>query len=227
VRGEDRTQAVLDKLCDGATLTMNNIQEAPWPAPLLRALGAIPCPYHRYFYLSRQMLEEEVEAARGRGTRAEQVMAVERELFACYQDPQLAHKPEQLSFRGGAFYSQVALELIDAIHNHRGATLVVNTANRGAIHGLPDDAVVETNCVVDAQGAHPLVFGALPPAMHALTTQVKTYERLTIRAAVEGDRESGLLALITNPLVGDATLAQALLDEVLAQNRDYLPQFQG
>ncbi|EOC3068112.1 6-phospho-beta-glucosidase [Cronobacter malonaticus] len=225
VRGEDRTQDVLDKLCNGATLTMNNIQEAPWPAPLLRALGAIPCPYHRYFYLSRQMLKEEIEAARGRGTRAEQVMAVERELFGLYSDPHLAQKPEQLSFRGGAFYSQVALELIDAIHNNLGTTLVVNTANDGAIHGLPDDAVVETNCVVDAQGAHPLVFGALPPAMHALTVQVKTYERLTIQAAVEGCRDSGLLALVTNPLVGDAVLAESLLEEVLTLNRDYLPQF--
>ncbi|MGO2437226.1 MAG: 6-phospho-beta-glucosidase, partial [Serratia proteamaculans] len=96
---------------------------------------------------------------------------------------------------------------------------------RGAIRGLPDDAVIETNCIVDAQGAHPLTFGTLPDSMHALTQQVKAYERLTIEAAVHGDRRSGLLALVTNPLVGNANVAQPLLDEVLAVNAPYLPQF--
>ncbi|HBI11568.1 MAG TPA: 6-phospho-beta-glucosidase [Franconibacter pulveris] len=225
VRGENRTQEVIDKLCNGAALTMNNIKEAPWPAALLRALGAIPCPYHRYFYLTREMLEEEQAAAKAAGTRAEQVMEVEDSLFRQYRDPQLDHKPEALRFRGGAFYSQVALELIAAIHNDTGAQLVVNTANRGAIQGLAEDAVVETNCIVDATGAKPLVFGALPPAMHALTTQIKTYERLTIEAAVNGDKRAALLALTVNPLVGDARLAADVLEEVLTQNRDYLKPF--
>ncbi|SVK54739.1 6-phospho-beta-glucosidase BglT [Acinetobacter baumannii] len=102
---------------------------------------------------------------------------------------------------------------------------MVNTANRGAIHGLPDDAVIEINCIVDAQGAHPLTFGPLSEPMQALTQQVKAYERLTIEAAVHGDRRSGLLALIANPLVGNANLAQPLLDEVLTINAPHLPQF--
>ncbi|MGB8664030.1 MAG: 6-phospho-beta-glucosidase [Serratia inhibens] len=223
--GHDVTARVIDMLCDGAALTMNNIKEEPWQPDFLRAVGAIPCPYHRYFYQTKEMLAEEVAAAAERGTRAEQVMKVEKELFELYADPQLASKPEQLSFRGGSYYSEVALELIRAIHNNLGTQLVVNTANRGAIRGLPDDAVIETNCIVDAQGAHPLTFGTLPDAMHALTQQVKAYERLTIEAAVHGDRRSGLLALVTNPLVANANVAQPLLEDVLAVNAPYLPQF--
>ncbi|WP_346826438.1 6-phospho-beta-glucosidase [Serratia inhibens] len=223
--GHDVTDKVIDMLCDGAALTMNNIKEEPWQPDFLRAVGAIPCPYHRYFYQTKEMLAEEVAAAAERGTRAEQVMKVEKELFELYADPQLDSKPEQLSFRGGSYYSEVALELIRAIHNNLGTQLVVNTANRGAIRGLPDDAVIETNCIVDAQGAHPLTFGTLPDAMHALTQQVKAYERLTIEAAVHGDRRSGLLALVTNPLVTNANVAQPLLEDVLAVNAPYLPQF--
>lgn len=223
--GHDVTARVIDMLCDGAALTMNNIKEEPWQPDFLRAVGAIPCPYHRYFYQTKEMLAEEVTAAAERGTRAEQVMKVEKELFELYADPQLDSKPEQLSFRGGSYYSEVALELIRAIHNNLGTQLVVNTANRGAIRGLPDDAVIEINCIVDAQGAHPLTFGTLPDAMHALTQQVKAYERLTIEAAVHGDRRSGLLALVTNPLVANANVAQPLLDDVLAVNAPYLPQF--
>ncbi|MEE4407946.1 MULTISPECIES: 6-phospho-beta-glucosidase [unclassified Serratia (in: enterobacteria)] len=223
--GHDVTDKVIDMLCDGAALTMNNIKEEPWQPDFLRAVGAIPCPYHRYFYQTKEMLAEEVTAAAERGTRAEQVMKVEKELFELYADPQLDSKPEQLSFRGGSYYSEVALELIRAIHNNLGTQLVVNTANRGAIRGLADDAVIETNCIVDAQGAHPLTFGTLPDAMHALTQQVKAYERLTIEAAVHGDRRSGLLALVTNPLVANANVAQPLLEDVLAVNAPYLPQF--
>lgn len=226
VKGKDETERVLELLCSGAELTMNNIREEPWPPEFLRALGAIPCPYHRYFYQTGKMLQEEKDAAASKGTRAEQVMQVERELFGLYADPTLDHKPEQLSFRGGSFYSEVALALISAIHNNLGTQLVVNTMNRGAINGLPDDAVIETNCVVDAQGAHPLAFGHLPDSMLALTQQVKTFERLTIDAAVHGDRKAALLALVTHPLIADVALDSSLLNEVLDINRMYLPQFQ-
>ncbi len=56
--------------------------------------------------------------------------------------------------------------------------------------------------------ARPLAFGPLPPAMNGLTQQVKAFERLTIEAAVHGCRESALLALVTNPLVGNVTDAR-------------------
>lgn len=223
--GKDVTAQVLEMLSNGETLSMNNIKDLPWPPAFLQALGAIPCPYHRYFYQTASMLDEELEAAAAQGTRAEQVMKVEAELFALYADPTLDKKPEQLSFRGGAFYSEVAVELICAIHNNSGKVLVVNTRNNGAIQGLPEDAVIETNCVIDAQGAHPLSFGPLPLAMNGLTQQVKDFERLTIEAAVHGDRQSALLALVVNPLIGGVGIAQPLLDEVLNLNQAYLPQF--
>lgn len=224
--GRDATSEVIEMLCDGEQLSMNNIKAIPWPPALLRALKAIPCPYHRYFWQTRTMLKDELaDAASGKGTRAEQVMKVEAELFELYASPQLDKKPEQLSQRGGSFYSEVALELIDALHNNLGKQMVVNTANNGAIQGLPDDAVIETNCVIDALGAHPLAFGKLPPLMNGLTQQVKDFERLTIEAAVHGDKQQALLALIANPLVADVNIAQALLDEVLESNKAWLPQF--
>lgn len=66
--GQDQTQRVIDMLCDGAALTMNNIKEEPWPPEFLRALGAIPCPYHRYFYRTRTMLKDEITEASTEGT---------------------------------------------------------------------------------------------------------------------------------------------------------------
>ncbi|MCG3812851.1 6-phospho-beta-glucosidase [Photobacterium damselae] len=225
LKGENVTAKVIELLCDGAALTMNNIKEEAWDPEFLRALNAIPCPYHRYFYQTQTMLRDEIEQANNEGTRAEQVMKVEQELFELYADPLLDKKPEQLSFRGGSFYSEVAIELVCAIHNNTGKRLVVNTPNNGAIIGLPDDAVIETDCIIDAQGAHPLAFGHLPEAMNGLTHQIKSFERLTIDAAIHGDKQAALLALITNPLVADAQLATPILEEVLTINKAYLPQF--
>lgn len=225
--GRDATDEVIEMLCDGEQLSMNNIKAIPWPADLLRALKAIPCPYHRYFWQTRTMLEDELSDAAGKGTRAEQVMKVEASLFNLYADPSLDKKPEELSQRGGSFYSEVAVELINALHNNLGVEMVVNTANNGAIQGLPDDAVIETNCLIDALGAHPLTFGKLPPLMNGLTQQVKDFERLTIEAAVHGDKQKALLALVANPLVADVNLASVLVEEVLSINKAWLPQFGG
>ncbi len=223
--GRDATDEVIEMLCDGEQLSMNNIKAIPWPPALLRALRAIPCPYHRYFWQTRTMLEDELADAGSKGTRAEQVMKVEESLFQLYADPQLDKKPDELSLRGGSFYSEVAVQLINALHNNSGIEMVVNTANNGAIQGLPDDAVIETNCLIDALGAHPLAFGKLPPLMNGLTQQVKDFERLTIEAAVHGDRDKALLALVANPLVADVNLATALVEEVLSINKAWLPQF--
>jgi 6-phospho-beta-glucosidase len=225
--GRDATDEVLEMLCDGEQLSMNNIKAIPWPADLLRALRAIPCPYHRYFWQTRTMLEDELADAGSKGTRAEQVMQVEEALFKLYADPALDKKPQELSQRGGSFYSEVAVELINALHNNLGVEMVVNTANNGAIQGLPNDAVIETNCLIDALGAHPLAFGKLPPLMNGLTQQVKDFERLTIEAAVHGDKGKALLALVANPLVADVNLASALVEEVLSINKAWLPQFSG
>ncbi len=225
IGGEDKTRKVLQLVGDGANLNMNNIAEEPWDRTFLKALNAIPCPYHRYFYMKEAMLAEELEAAKSGGTRAEQVMKTEQELFALYADPNLNHKPSQLEKRGGAFYSEVSLNLVDAIWNNRKTINVVNTRNNGAISGLPNDAVVEINAVVDADGAHAVSFGTLPVHLNGLIQQVKAYETLAIEAAVYGDYDKALMALSLNPLVPDMATGQKILEDILAENRDYLPQF--
>ena len=222
---DDKTQDVLNMLGNGASLNMNNIAEEPWDPELLKAIGAIPCPYHRYFYMHRAMLEEELEAAATKGTRAEQVMETEEELFKLYANPDLNEKPKQLEKRGGAYYSEVSLKLMDAIWNDRKTIQVVNTRNNGAIRNLPDDAVVEINALIDATGAHAVSFGTMPPHLDGLLQSVKAYETLAIDAAVQGDYTKAIAALANNPLVPDMVTAKSLLDDIIEQNSSYLPQF--
>lgn len=229
LKGRDVTNLILDKLADGAALTMNNIPDLKWDTEFLKSLGLVPCPYHRYYYMTDRILAEEQAAAApgGPGTRAEQVKAVEEKLFARYRDEALAEKPPELAKRGGAYYSEAAVSLISAIHNDKGEIHTVNTANSGAIAGLEADDVVEVNCRVGRDGPAPLPVGELPASALALVEQVKRYERLAIEAAMKGDRSIALAALMANPLVPSPAVAERLLDDLLALNRDYLPRFFG
>jgi 6-phospho-beta-glucosidase len=61
--------------------------------------------------------------------------------------------------------------------------------------------------------------------MLGLVQQVKAYERLSVKAAIDGDRTAALKALIANPLVGRYKVATALLDTLLDANRVHLPRF--
>ncbi|BAN98342.1 hypothetical protein E05_35760 [Plautia stali symbiont] len=108
-RGQDVTAGVIEQLCEGQSLTMNNIKEMPWSPAFLRALQAIPCPYHRYYWQTPQMLAEEQEKAQHgqAGTRAEQVMKVEAELFALYADAPRRRHATGDDFLGAADWHSV------------------------------------------------------------------------------------------------------------------------
>jgi 6-phospho-beta-glucosidase len=154
-------------------------------------------------------------------------MEIERGLLEMYADPALEVKPRLLEERGGAFYSEASAMLIESLHADRGDVQVVNVRNEGAIPNLDDDAVVEVPCRIDAGGATPLPLAPLAPEMHGLVQHAKAYERLTVQAAVTGDRQIALAALLANPLVRDYDVAEPLLEALLTANREYLPRFFG
>src|SRR5579859_480513 len=225
VQGRDVTADALEKLAGDTTMNMKNIPDHAWPRELVFSLGAFPNPYHKYYYLHDVMLAEMLEKHRaGKPTRGEEVKIVEAELFKKYRDPKLDVKPEELSKRGGALYSEAAVQVIDSIYNDRRDIQCVDTQNRGALLDLPADVVVEVSCAITKQGPVPLTVGRLPPQILGLLQLIKAFEALTIRAAVEGDRDAALQALTLNPLVPSIGVAQRILDDVLAENADFLPQ---
>ncbi|MFX3625161.1 MAG: 6-phospho-beta-glucosidase [Ectobacillus sp.] len=206
-------------------LTMKNIAALGWEPDFIRGLKVIPCGYHRYYYKTKEMLEEELEAARTVGTRAEVVKQVEKELFELYKDPNLAIKPPQLEKRGGAYYSDAACNLINSIYNDKRDIQPVNTRNNGAIASIPDDSAVEVNCVITKDGPKPIAVGDLPVAVRGLVQQIKSFERVAAEAAVTGDYNTALVAMTINPLVPSDTIAKQILDEMLEAHKEYLPQF--
>ncbi|GGD95892.1 6-phospho-beta-glucosidase [Paenibacillus nasutitermitis] len=226
VDGTDVTQALLSKAAGAGGLTMKNIPDFGWDSEFLHSLGALPCSYHRYYYLTEQMLEHQNEQLKEGTTRADVVKRVEAELFELYKDPQLSVKPPQLEQRGGAYYSEVAVSLMTSIHNDRKDIQTVNIRNNGAIPCLPDDACVEMNAVIDASGARPVQPRTpIGPQIRGLLQVVKAYEELTVEAAVHGDYGMALQALTIHPLVGSADKAKQVLDDILKEHAGYLPQF--
>ena len=152
-------------------------------------------------------------------------MAIERGLLEMYRDPNLAEKPALLEQRGGAYYSEAAAQLIASLYAGTDDVQVVDVRNDGALPDLPDDAVVEIPARVGRDGARADRLDPLAPEMLGLVQQVKAYERLTVKAAVDGDREAGLKALLANPLVARYNVARPLFDALLEANRSHLPRF--
>ncbi|WP_181346918.1 6-phospho-beta-glucosidase [Thalassobacillus sp. CUG 92003] len=227
VRGQDVMQEFLKNPAGDNSFSVKNIPDFAWDEDFLSSLGGLPCGYLRYYYMTDKMLNDEIEAAHNQGTRAEVVKTIEDALFKVYQDTEVTEKPEQLEQRGGAYYSLAAVNLISSIHNNKKDIQTVNIQNNGTMDFLEDEASIEVNCVIDAEGAHAIAIDSeIKPHMRGLIQIVKAFEELTVEAAVHGDYHTALQALNVHPLVPSVDKAKAILNDVLEENKHYLPQFQ-
>ncbi|MFH8792531.1 6-phospho-beta-glucosidase [Streptomyces sp. NPDC017941] len=189
------------------------------PQTLVDRLGVVPSYYLRYFYQHDAVVEE----LRTKPSRAAEVAAMEAELLTMYGDPSLDEKPELLAKRGGAFYSEAAVDLAASLLGGGGSPYqVVNTYNNGTLPFLPDDAVVEVQASVDASGPTPLAVPALDPLFSGLIANVTAYEDLALHAALHGGRDRVFKALLAHPLVGQYAYADQLTDKLIAHNREHL-----
>jgi len=185
---------------------------------LLRMLGVVPSYYLRYYYAHDEVLEEQLHEP----PRADAVQQVERELLALYADPSVDTKPEALERRGGAYYSEAAIELVSGLVGDTGETRVVNLRNDGALPFLPDDHVIEVPALVRASGVEALPIAAVDDDVRGLISAVAGYERLALDAAVNGSRDAVLRAMQAHPLVLQYDRAEKLTELLLAHNREHL-----
>jgi 6-phospho-beta-glucosidase len=189
-----------------------------------KAVGGYPSSYLNYYYNREKTVEA---ATKKRLTRGEECVAIEETLLKLYSDESLVSKPTELEKRGGAFYSEAAVSLIEAIENDLGTLHVLNTDHRGTLPFLQNGEVAEVKCRVTKTGITPLPL--MNPEIHPHITgyiqAVKAYEKLTVQAALSGDYSAGLSALLSHPLVGDFQKAKAVYDEMLIVHRPYLERF--
>ncbi len=212
----------VDRLPDLLTAHGPDIAESlELPVELLHTLGVVPSYYLRYFYAHDAVVAE----LRSSEPRAAQVAAIEEQLLEMYADPTLDEKPELLARRGGAFYSEAAVQLAAALlgRQQTPSTQVVNLRNDGTLPFLPDDAVIEVPAAVDATGVRALPVTPLEPVYAGLVAAVTSYEHLALDAALRGGYDRVFEALLAHPLVGQVDRAHGLADRLIAHNRAHLP----
>jgi 6-phospho-beta-glucosidase len=223
VDGED----VWPQILEGYLQKLGQESEPEWDVATIDRLGMIPNYYLQYYYYTGRKLALQQNWP---PSRAEVVMEVEAELLRKYAEPERSEPPEELLQRGGAYYSTMATQLLNAHYDSgatgsQGETHILNMAHGGAVAGWPADWVLEMPCRVDDEGIHPIPADPLPLACSGLLAQVKAYELLTVKAAVAGDRRAAFQALLTHPLGPPADQVQGVLNDLLKTNQKHLVQF--
>jgi len=218
IKGKDVTQTIFDRLEE-----MSKMEEMPkFDAELVRTLGVLPTYYLQYYYYHADKVREVREAGK---TRGEVTLEIEKELLKKYADPNVLVKPPELMQRGGARYSEAAVNLILSLMLDRRDVQIVVTRNGNSLADFPEDVSVEVPCVVGAHGVTPLMMGHFPESIRSLAISAKAWESAVVKAAVSGSRRDAVLAMLQNPLVPDYPTAVKLVDEMLEAHKQYLPQF--
>ena len=198
---------------------------------MIRALGLIPSEYLFFYYHPERALKNQRAAGSSRGEEIERMnddlFLLLREALA-KRDPETAlrayrdylnrrsgsymrleasgekgidHQIDEDPFEAATGYHRIALDVMEALGGDEPRRIVVDVLNQGAISELNDDDVVEVPCLIDRGGPKPIAAGSLPEAVRGLVLSVKEYERLTIRAAVEGSAYLAREAMAENPLI--------------------------
>jgi 6-phospho-beta-glucosidase len=219
-----------DLLADDRLL--GSMEEGPlFGLEWLRTLGAIPNEYLYYYYFNRDAVAS-IRAADQ--TRGEYLLEQQRSFYAALakagDDPygewdrvrrernatymkearDEGQERDEGDVQGGG-YEGVALAIMAAIARGEATSLILNVRSAGAVPGVPEDAVVEVPCTVDAAGPRPLPVSPLTAHQLGLVLQVKAVERLTISAAATGSEREAVEAFALHPLVDSVTVARELL----------------
>ncbi len=135
------------------------------------------------------------------------------------QDVQLPERQEE------GVHGEGLATLIASMATGRRQVCILNVANGSAIPNLPTTAEVEVEAVTDSAGARALTMGDAPQVLKGILEKRFVWHELVADAAVKGDRNAALQALLIDEMAIPPRDAAAMLDELLAASADLLPQF--
>ena len=227
VDGRDVAPDLLAALCESDT----SKSSFGWQrtVELARIYGMVPIPGgHMVDYFWRR---ESVEHAREHGHwglarpgRQHTAVWEHYEALAQAENPQFDLSIPGMHHLVGTV-SDLAVDLVIAIANDGRKVFAVNLPNEGQITNMPRGEIVESSALVGAFGALPLAAGDLPDAVLPMTEMLARSRKLAVDAALSGDRDTLLYALMADPLVDSLPQAQPMMDEMLAAQAQWLPQF--
>jgi len=122
--------------------------------------------------------------------------------------------PDMLKHGSG----ECIMPLIQALNGGGPLVDFLNYRNVGQIANLPFESVVETKCLVDAAGIHPVIMGELPPILESIVRPVVIREELYMEAAIEENAAKLKCALCMDPLVNEFRNIDELCEELMRYN---------
>jgi len=183
-----------------------------------------PTYYLRYYYYAEEMLKIAIQTGY---TRTEEILRELPLIWQSYEESIKNKLIHPLRQRGKSDHGEFALKVIAALASDKYQVLTVNTVNGGALPDFPPTSIVEGPAVVSQLGVQLLSQPSLPKTIIGLMQQINSYEELAIEAAVKGNKDLLVKALIAHPLVKTLSTARQLVDDLLIAHQTYLPQFKN
>ena len=152
-------------------------------------------------------------------------LSQQRASFKAMADGTIPISLDETKHHTDTTHGDIAVHLMVCIRTNRTKEFHINTPNTGAITNLPAGAIVEVPALVDAGGVRPLCVGDMPKSVLGLTQALLNWQELTVDAALSGDRDLVVRALMANPWMQARDAAEKLCDEMMAAHAAFLPQF--
>ena len=228
---------IMDDLIDAADLSGKAGYEPIDGNPLLNVVEADACRlyryygilpgsvyYARYYYNLRKL--QEIHLAPGfehRSTWLEHLGAEKREGIR----EQLASGTASIAPHDeeDAAHGDQAIGAIRSIATDARNLETVNVVNNGAVPNLPDDAIVEVGCLMTSHGPMPVAAGPLPFGVQGMVQCAHEFGKLTVDAALTGNRALVLQAAMAHPAHRDLDVIEKVIDELFDAHKQWLPQF--
>lgn len=128
--------------------------------------------------------------------------------------------------RSGGEQEQL-IAIIRSITRDSRETFSCNVVNHGLVPGLPDRSAVEIPGIATARGIRPQRVPDLGRPLTAILARRLSSVDIAVEAALTGNRDLVVEAMIADGAVTDAARAAALTDDLLAAQAQHLPTFAG
>lgn len=227
-KNKDITSLTIDKIFSKNTTfaNMKNIGSINWDKTFVKTLGVLPGPYQKYFYKKQETLVEFLEKWKKGEKRADLVIALEKELFKKYSDPNLNVKPKELEERGGAHYSTAACSLVESIVTNDKKTHYINYLNNGSIKDFPNDYVLEYSVkIINGNIKSDLSSNKLTPFIKEDILKIKNFELNVVEAIKNKKIENLIVALIMHPLSNDDIKVKEMFFDLYNAHKKYLKKY--